>query len=280
VVLGLSGGIGPAVCAAMAADALGPERVHALTLPFRDTPEQALAAATSCARALGIRHDALAITDAVDNFGSATGLLTAKPISDRTERSLRGLGRGLMLKTLSDTLGSMVVATGDKSGLALGLAGAYDAQGGYAPIKDLFTTDVHRLAALRNRWKPAGALGPDGMVIPTEFPAGPEGTDNLPSSAELDAILRALVEGRMRVGEIAALGHDIETVGRIAGMVALAEAARRVSAPGVRLSRTSLGRDRRYPIVNRFRDDGRPVYTPDAAVEGDIGRPPTSAPDF
>jgi NAD+ synthase len=170
----------------------------------------------------------------------------------------------------------MVVTTGNKSEMSVGYATLYgDMNGGFNPIKDLYKMEVFRLSALRNRWKPDGALGPAGVVIPEDIITKPPSAelrenqkdeDSLPPYPVLDAILHGLVEKEMRVGDIVAAGHDLETVKRIERLLYLAEYKRRQSAPGVKVGAKNFGRDRRYPIVNRFRDSGAPLRSPDAAI--------------
>jgi NAD+ synthase len=172
--------------------------------------------------------------------------------------------RGTLLMSMSNKFGWMVVTTGNKSEMSTGYATLYgDMNGGYNPIKDVYKTQVFRLSSLRNRWKPEGALGPDGVVIPPEVITRPPSAelrdnqtdqDSLPPYAVLDDIVEKLVEQEMRVAAIVADGHDLETVKRVEHLLYLAEYKRRQSAPGVKVTRRNFGRDRRYPIVNRFRD--------------------------
>ena len=160
--------------------------------------------------------------------------------------------------------------------MSVGYATLYgDMNGGFNPIKDLYKMEVFRLAELRNVWKPAGARGPDGVVIPPAIIARPPSAelredqrdeDSLPPYAVLDAILLGLVEKEMRVADIIAEGYDPDTVRRVERLLYLAEYKRRQSAPGVKIGPKNFGRDRRYPIVNRFRDSGRPLQSPDAAI--------------
>ena len=164
--------------------------------------------------------------------------------------------------SISNKFGPMVVTTGNKSEMSVGYATLYgDMNGGFNPIKDLYKMEVYRLSALRNRWKPAGALGPDGVVIPeniiakaptAELRENQKDQDSLPPYEVLDDILECLVEHEMRVSEVVARGHDLETVKKIERLLYLAEYKRRQAAPGVKVTRKNFGRDRRYPIVNRF----------------------------
>jgi len=160
--------------------------------------------------------------------------------------------------------------------MSVGYATLYgDMNGGFNPIKDLYKTEVFRLTALRNRWKPHGALGPDGEVIPQNIITKPptaelrenqKDEDSLPPYPVLDGILRGLVEKEMRLADIIAEGYDAETVKKVERLLYLAEYKRRQSAPGVKVTSKNFGRDRRYPIVNRFRDAGRLKREPDAGV--------------
>jgi len=266
VVMGLSGGIDSALCAAIAADALGPERVQALMLPYRFTSKESLQDAEHCVKALGLRYDILPIAPAVEGFETILASLFAGRPRDTTEENLQSRVRGTLLMSVSNKFGAMLVTTGNKSEMSVGYATIYgDMNGGFNPIKDLYKTEVFRLAKLRNRWKPKGALGADGEVIPKNILTKPptaelrenqKDQDSLPPYEILDAILKGLVEKEMRVAEVAALGHDIETVKKVERLLYLAEYKRRQSAPGVKVTKKNFGRDRRYPIVNRFRDPG------------------------
>ncbi len=266
VVLGLSGGIDSAICAAMAVDALGPDRVHCIMLPYRYTSQDSLADARACAEALGVRYDVVPIAGPVEGFEAALSPLFEGAGRDITEENLQSRARGTILMSVSNKFGPMVVTTGNKSEMSVGYATLYgDMNGGFNPIKDLYKTEVYRLSALRNRWKPAGALGPHGAVIPeriltkaptAELRENQTDQDSLPPYDVLDDILECLVEREMRVTEVVARGHDLATVRKVERLLYLAEYKRRQSAPGVKVTRKYFGRDRRYPIVNRFRDSG------------------------
>jgi len=264
VVLGLSGGIDSAVCAAMAVDALGPSRVRAVMLPYRYTAEESLADAAECAKRLGIQYDVLPIAPAVEGVGEVLDPLFGNLPADITEENIQSRVRGVALMALSNKLGVMLVTTGNKSEVSVGYATLYgDMNGGFNPIKDLYKTEVYRLARLRNRERPGGCLGPEGPVIPAsivdkaptaELRENQKDEDSLPSYETLDAILECLVEKEMRIADIVALGHNRATVKRVEGLLHLAEYKRRQAAPGVKITRRNFGRDRRYPITNRFRD--------------------------
>ena len=276
VVLGLSGGIDSALCAAMAVDALGPSRVRCVMLPFHYTSSASLEDAQACARALGVSYETLPIAPAVDGLAAVLAPVFAGRAPDITEENLQSRARGTILMSISNKFGPMVVTTGNKSEMSVGYATLYgDMNGGFNPIKDLYKTEVYRLSALRNRWKPDGALGPDGLVIPeriitkaptAELRDNQTDQDSLPPYEVLDAILQGLVENEMRVSDIVAAGHDLETVRKVERLLYLAEYKRRQSAPGVKVTHKNFGRDRRYPIVNRFRDPGEAARAPDATL--------------
>jgi NAD+ synthase len=264
VVLGLSGGVDSALCAAIAVDALGADHVHCIMLPYRFTSAESLADAKACAEALKVRYDILPIAPAVEGIEAALAPLFAGRARDVTEENIQSRVRGTLLMAMSNKFGSMLVTTGNKSELSVGYATIYgDMNGGFNPIKDLYKTEVFRLAHLRNRWKPKGALGPDGTVVPpnvitkpptAELRENQRDQDSLPPYEILDAILEGLIEHDRSVSDLVAAGHDPETVKKIERLLYLAEYKRRQSAPGVKVTKKNFGRDRRYPIVNRFRD--------------------------
>ncbi|MEM6382534.1 MAG: NAD+ synthase [Pseudomonadota bacterium] len=270
VVLGLSGGIDSAVCAAMAVDALGADRVHCVMMPYRYTAQESLEDAEACAKALGVRYDVVEIADPVEGFARALRPLFAKTNEGVTEENLQSRTRGTLLMALSNKFGAMVITTGNKSEMSVGYATLYgDMNGGFNPIKDVYKTDVYRMAAWRNANRPNGVLGPEGEVIPqriiTKAPSAelrPDQTDqdSLPPYDELDAILKGLVEEERSVSSIVADGFDVATVTRIEHLLYLAEYKRRQSPPGVKLTSRNFGRDRRYPITNRFRDRLDPAH--------------------
>ena len=264
VVLGLSGGIDSAICAALAVDALGADRVRTLMMPYRYTSKDSLKDAEDCARALGIRHDTVAIAEPVEGFTHALTQLFQGTESGVTEENLQSRARGTILMAVSNKFGSMVVTTGNKSEMSVGYATLYgDMNGGFNPIKDLYKMQVYALSRWRNHHLPKGALGPAGEVIPqniidkaptAELRPDQTDQDSLPPYPVLDDILECLVEGEMGVDEIVARGHDRELVHRIEHLLYIAEYKRRQAAPGVKITRKNFGRDRRYPITNRFRD--------------------------
>jgi NAD+ synthase len=276
IVLGLSGGIDSALCAALATDALGAERVRAVMLPFRYTAQQSLDDAAAIARALGVRYDVVPIESAVKGLESTLAEIFAGKARDVTEENLQARARGVVLMAISNKFGLMVVTTGNKSEMSVGYATLYgDMNGGFNPIKDLYKTEVYRLARLRNRWKPQGALGPDGPLIvedvltrapSAELRENQTDQDTLPPYDLLDTILQRLVEGEEPTSDIVAAGFDRDTVMKVERMLYLAEYKRRQAAPGVKVTLRNFGRDRRYPIVNRFRDPGTPLPEPDRTL--------------
>ena len=257
VVLGLSGGIDSALCAAMAVDALGPQRVRCVMLPYRYTAQESLDDAASIAKALGVHYDVVPIESAVLGLERSLADLFAGHPRDITEENLQARARGTLLMAISNKTGAMVVTTGNKSEMSVGYATIYgDMNGGFNPIKDLYKTEVYRLSRLRNRWKPDGALGPAGIVIPenvlvrapsAELRENQTDQDTLPPYDALDQILERLVEREEPIATIVAAGFDRETVMKIERMLNLAEYKRRQAAPGVKVTLRNFGRDRRYP---------------------------------
>ena len=264
VVLGLSGGIDSAICAAIAVDALGAERVHAIMMPYRYTSNESLSDAADVAERLGVRYDTVPIAPAVEGFEAQLKPLFNGGAPGVTEENVQSRVRGTTLMAVSNKFGGMVVTTGNKSEVSVGYATLYgDMNGGYNPIKDLYKTEVFRLCRWRNAHKPTGGLGPDGVVIPeriidkpptAELRENQRDDDSLPPYETLDLILRRLIEDEASVAEIIAEGVDADTVRRVQHLLYVAEYKRRQAAPGVKISAKNFGRDRRYPIVNRFRD--------------------------
>ena len=266
VVLGLSGGVDSALSAAVAVDALGPERVHAVMMPSRYTADASTEDAAASAAALGIRLDRLPIEPAVAAFGAMLEPLFAGLQPDITEENLQARIRGVLLMAISNKLGSMVLTTGNKSEMSVGYATLYgDMCGGYSVLKDVYKTTVFALCRWRNAHRPAGALGPEGQVIPeriitkppsAELRADQTDQDSLPPYDELDAILSGLVEKDLSARELVEQGHDAAIVRRVSNLLDIAEYKRRQAPPGVKITRKAFGRDRRYPITNSFRRIG------------------------
>ena len=282
VLLGISGGIDSALCAAIAVDALGAEHVRGVMLPFRFTAQVSLDDAAKLAQRLGIRYEVLPIADAVNGFEEILSDTFKGLPRDITEENLQARTRGTLLMAISNKTGAMVVTTGNKSEMSVGYATLYgDMNGGFNPIKDIYKTEVFRLSSLRNSWKPDGALGPSGEVIPVNIITRPPTAelrenqtdqDLLPPYDMLDAILERLVEREEPLASIIAAGFDRDVVARIDRLLNIAEYKRRQAAPGVKVTRRNFGRDRRYPITNRFRDFGKSLPRPDETLVSRAGR--------
>jgi len=263
VVLGLSGGIDSAICAAIAVDALGADRVWCVMLPSRYTSEESLADAEACARALGCRYSTIPIQPAVAGFDAMLADSFADKAVDLTEENLQSRIRGVTLMALSNKFGHMLMTTGNKSEMSVGYATIYgDMAGGYNPIKDAYKLTVFSISRWRNGHRPKIGLGPDGPVIPeniivkppsAELRPGQKDSDSLPAYEVLDPILMGLVDHEKSVDQLVTEGFDRDTVARIERLLHLAEYKRRQAPPGVKLGNRNFGRDRRYPITHAFR---------------------------
>ena len=256
VVLGLSGGIDSAVVAAMAVDALGADRVHCVMLPYAYTSRDSLVDAEECAKLLGVRYDVVPIKEPVEGFLSALKPMFEGTPAGITEENLQSRSRGVILMAISNKFGSMVLTTGNKSEMSVGYATLYgDMNGGYNPIKDVYKTEVYRLATWRNS---LGYVIPERIITkaPTaELRENQKDQDSLPPYEVLDTILEGLVENEVPVEQIVKdTGYEEALVRRIQHMLYIAEYKRRQAAPGVKITRRNFGRDRRYPITNAFRD--------------------------
>jgi len=262
--LGLSGGVDSALVAAIAADALGPGHVRCAMLPSEYTSPGSLEDAAAVARALGCRLDDLPIGGPRAAVEAALAPLFAGRAADLTEENIQSRLRGLLLMALSNKFGEMLLTTGNKSELAVGYATIYgDMAGGYNPIKDLYKTRVFETCRWRNAHHRPWMLGPPGEVIPprvidkppsAELRADQKDEDSLPPYPVLDAILEMLVDRDMPLADIVAAGHDRAIVERVEHLVYVSEYKRFQSAPGPRLTQRAFWLDRRYPIVNRWRD--------------------------
>jgi len=263
VVLGLSGGIDSAICAAIAADALGPERVWCVMLPSRFTSQLSLDLATECARMIGCRYDTIPISPAVEAFDEMLSGTLAYKVVDITAEKVQSRDAGVTLMALSNKFGPMLLTTGNKSEMSVGYATIYgDMAGGYNPLKDAYKMTVFAISNWRNRHKPRIGLGPDRPVMPegiitrppsAELRPDQKDEDSLPPYPVLDGILLGLVEHEKSVDQMVAEGFDRATVVRIERLLHLAEYKRRQAPPGVKLGSRNFGRDRRYPITHAFR---------------------------
>ncbi|MEE9434449.1 MAG: NAD+ synthase [Sphingorhabdus sp.] len=263
IVLGMSGGIDSALCAAIAADALGPDRVWCVMLPSRFTSQDSLDDASECAKLIGCRLDTIPIAAAVEAFD----VMLSGSFSDRdvdiTEENVQSRIRCVTLMALSNKFGDMLLTTGNKSEMSVGYATIYgDMAGGYNPLKDAYKMTVFAVSKWRNTHKPRIGLGNDGPVIPeniitkppsAELRADQKDSDSLPPYEALDDILLGLVEQELSVDAVTRRGHDRKVVERIERLLYIAEYKRRQAPPGVKLGARNFGRDRRYPITNAFR---------------------------
>jgi NAD+ synthase (glutamine-hydrolysing) len=256
VMLGLSGGIDSALTLAIAVDALGAKNVEAVMMPFRYTADISIQDARKQADKLGVKYREIPIEPIFNSFMDALADEFSNLERDVTEENLQARSRGVLLMAMSNKLGKMLLATGNKSEMSVGYATLYgDMAGGFAPLKDVFKTLVYDLSRYRN------SLG-DGEIIPDRVITRPPSAelapdqvdeDSLPPYDILDAILRYFIEEYKGVNEIVALGYERETVQRVVNMVLLNEYKRRQSAPGVRITKRAFGKDRRYPITSHYR---------------------------
>ncbi len=264
VLIGMSGGIDSGLTAAVAVDALGPDRVHCVMMPSPYTSTESLEDAAAATKLLGCRLDEINIGPAMAAFDEMLSPLFGDAPPDTTEENIQARSRGLALMGLSNKTGAMVVSTGNKSEMSVGYATLYgDMCGGFSVLKDVYKMTVFALCRWRNDNFPAGSIGPQGAVVPeriiTKPPSAelkPDQTDQdtLPAYEDLDAILESLIEKDLGVKATAAAGFDEALVQRIWRMLLLAEYKRRQAPPGVKITHRSFGRDRRYPITDGFRE--------------------------
>lgn len=262
--LGLSGGIDSALVAAIAADALGPETVQCVMLPSEYTSASSLEDAEAVARALGCNLDTVPIDGPRAAVTGALAPLFQGLAADVTEENIQSRLRGLLLMAISNKTGAMLLTTGNKSEVAVGYATIYgDMNGGYNPIKDLYKTRVFETCRWRNLHHRPWMQGPAGVVIPprvidkppsAELRPDQKDEDSLPPYPVLDAILQGLVERDASVADLVAEGFERATVKRVEHLLNISEWKRFQSAPGTRLTTRAFWLDRRYPMVNRWRD--------------------------
>ncbi|MGY6635119.1 MAG: NAD+ synthase [Alkalilacustris sp.] len=262
--LGLSGGVDSALVAAIAVDALGPQNVRAVCLPSRHTAPESIEDAAAVAGLLGIALDTVPIEAPRAALEAALSPLFEGLAPDVTEENLQSRIRGTLLMAMSNKFGAMLLTTGNKSEVAVGYATIYgDMNGGYNPIKDLLKTRVFETCRWRNAQVRPWMKGPAGPVMPerviskppsAELADGQRDEDSLPPYGVLDAILEGLVERDMGVADLVAQGFDRDTVERVEALVLASEWKRFQSAPGPRVSPRAFWLDRRYPMVNRWRD--------------------------
>jgi NAD+ synthase len=264
VLLGMSGGIDSALVATIAVDALGADNVRCVMLPSEYTSRESLEDAEACARALGVRYDYVPIAEGRAAITNTLTPLFAGTTPDITEENIQSRLRGLLLMSLSNKFGEMLLTTGNKSEVAVGYATIYgDMAGGYNPIKDLYKTRVFETCRWRNANQRDWMAGPGGEVIPDRIITKPPSaelredqndSDSLPDYPVLDAILTMLVDDEASVADCIAAGYAREDVTRVQHLLYISEYKRFQSAPGCRLTKRAFWLDRRYPIANRWRD--------------------------
>jgi NAD+ synthase (glutamine-hydrolysing) len=255
-VIAVSGGIDSAVTAALAAEALGPERLHCVSMPSRYSADETRRDARRLAESLGVDFRELPINDVVTAAEKTLAESFAGLEPDLTEENLQARIRGLLLMALSNKFGWLVVATGNKSELSVGYATLYgDMAGGFALLKDVFKTDVYRLARHLN--SRAGKERIPATILErapsAELRANQLDEDSLPPYPDLDRVLEAYVEEDRSREELSEDGFDADVVERALALIDRAEYKRRQAPPGVRLTPKAFGRDRRTPITNRWR---------------------------
>ena len=264
VLLGMSGGIDSALVATIAVDALGPENVRCVMLPSEYTSDHSLEDAKACANALGARYDFVPISGPRKAVTDTLAPLFEGTEEGLTEENIQSRLRGLLLMALSNKFGEMVLTTGNKSEVAVGYATIYgDMAGGYNPIKDLYKMRVFETCRWRNANHRDWMKGPEGEVIPDRIITKPpsaelredqKDSDSLPDYPELDAMLEILVDNDGSIADCVAAGFEADVARKVERLIYISEYKRFQSAPGARLTKGAFWLDRRYPIVNRWRD--------------------------
>ncbi len=266
VLLGLSGGIDSAIVATIAVDALGADNVRCVMLPSEYTSQASLDDAQALAETLGCRYDFVPITQGRDAISQTLETLFEGTQTGIAEENIQSRLRGLLLMALSNKFGEMLLTTGNKSEVAVGYATIYgDMSGGYNPIKDLYKTRVFDICRWRNDHHRDWMSGPAGATIPetiiskapsAELRADQKDSDSLPDYPVLDGILDILVDQDGSIADCVAAGYAAEDAKQVQHLLYISEYKRFQSAPGTRLSKKAFWLDRRYPIVNRWRDEG------------------------
>ena len=264
VILGLSGGIDSAFCAAVAVDALGKDKVEAYMLPSNYTSENSTIDAEDCANRLEINLETIPISDPFLSLEESLKTTFKGLPNDITEENLQSRIRGTILMAISNKKGKMLITTGNKSEVSVGYSTLYgDMNGGFNPIKDIYKTELYALANWRNINLPNNILLDKKDVIPAsiiskeptaELRDNQKDSDSLPPYDELDQILEGLVEYELSTSELEKKGFSREEIKKVENLLYVSEYKRRQSAPGVKISLRNFGRDRRYPITNKFRD--------------------------
>ena len=264
VLIGLSGGIDSAIVSCIAVDALGSENVQCVMLPSKYTSKESLADAIECAQNLGVNPDEISIEKMVDAAEDQLNPFFEGTNKDITEENIQSRIRAVLLMALSNKFNKLLLTTGNKSEMAVGYATLYgDMSGAFNPIKDVYKTEVYKIAEMRNNTKPEFCLGPNHEVIPkniitkaptAELRDNQTDQDSLPEYDILDDILYKLIEEEISVKDIIKSGHDKQWVTKIQNLLYISEYKRRQAPPGVKISSKNFGKDRRYPITNNFRD--------------------------
>jgi NAD+ synthase len=264
VLIGLSGGIDSALVAAIAVDALGSENVRCIMLPSKYTSNESREDAIECGNGLKIKLDEVNISEITSKLESSLETLFLGLKNDITEENIQARTRGVILMAISNKFNSLLITTGNKSEMAVGYATLYgDMSGGFNPLKDIYKTDVYKLAVMRNKKVPNNCLGSSGIIIPeriiskaptAELRENQTDQDNLPPYDILDRLLTGLIEDDLSVEELVKSGFEYNLVCRIQNLLYISEYKRRQAPPGVKISLKNFGRDRRYPITNNYRD--------------------------
>ncbi|HEX9195883.1 MAG TPA: NAD+ synthase, partial [Azonexus sp.] len=260
VIIGLSGGIDSALTLCVAVDALGADKVRAVMMPSPYTAQMSLDDSRAMIAALGVRYDEIPIAPAMETYRTMLDPLFAGMAADTTEENIQARIRGNILMALSNKTGALVLTTGNKSEMAVGYCTLYgDMAGGFAVIKDVYKTLVYRLARYRNTLCAGGEqVIPENIIVrPPSAELKPDQTDqdSLPAYEVLDAIVHAYMEEDRSPREIVAAGLPEEDVRRVVRLLRLAEYKRRQSPVGIRITPRGFGKDWRYPITNRYRDE-------------------------
>ena len=264
--IGMSGGIDSALVAAIASDALSPENVRLVMLPSEYTSQNSLDDASECAALLNTKIQTIPITEGFEAITSTLSPVFDGLDADTTEENIQSRLRGLLLMAMSNKFGEMLLTTGNKSEVSVGYSTIYgDMAGGYNPIKDLYKMRVFETCRWRNKNHLPWMLGSSGMVIPiniiekpptAELRSDQKDSDSLPDYAILDGILEMLMDHDASVADCVAAGYNHDTVKRVENLLYVSEYKRFQSAPGARLSLRAFWLDRRYPIANKWRDNG------------------------
>lgn len=255
-IIGLSGGIDSALTLAIAADALGADRIHAVLMPSDYTADMSIEDAIKQAQTLGISYDIIPISTIFEGFLKELTPAFRGAKRDTTEENLQARIRGTLLMALSNKTGKLVLTTGNKSEMAVGYATLYgDMVGGFAVLKDVYKTLVYELAHFVNRKE---TIIPERVITrppSAELAYNQKDQDSLPPYEILDAIIKAFVEEDASVNDIVAKGYDIETALKVIQLIQRNEYKRRQAPPGIRITSRAFGRNRRYPITSGFKPE-------------------------